>query len=314
MTTDELVDQVVSAVLYEGYLLYPYRTSSVKNQVRWTFGGVYPRVFSEQSGGSEPWRMQTECLIRVEEGFTVDVEVRFLHLLETRRPGGSPRQEAIERRASAAGLDGLAIASGPFEIPIRFPACAEVSDGVARECAAVEAVGEVSARYVAPNVICLRVSIENQTPVQPGLGRDEAIKHSLVSANTLLRVKRGAFVSPIDPPTDLAEAAAQCRNVGTWPVLVGEPGSRDTMLSSPIILEDYPRVAAESPGELFDSTEIDEILSLRILALSEEEKEEVRRGDERARALLERTEALTSDQLMQMHGAIRGLRPVEEGA
>ena len=62
--------------------------------------------------------------------------------------------------------------------------------------------------------------------------------------------------------------------------------------------------------DLFDSTEIDEILTLRILTLSDEEKAELRMGDERGRRLLERAEALTADELMRMHGTLRNLRPV----
>ena len=313
MSPTELVDQVVNAVLYEGYLLYPYRTSSVKNQVRWTFGGVYPRVFSEENGGSDAWRMQTECLLRPEPGCTVDVEVRFLHLLETTTAGGRPRQEATERRVGATGLDVSALEGHQVTVPISFAASTEESDGVAREAEEIEAVAEVGVEPVADGALRLRVAIHNHTPVAPGLSREDALRRSLVSANTLLRLHGGAFVSQTDVPSDLADAAAQCRNVGTWPVLVGEPGSLDTMLSSPIILEDHPRVAPESPGDLFDSTEIDEILSLRILALSDEEKAEVRQGDDRGRALLERTESLTADELMKMHGAVRGLRPAEEG-
>ena len=70
----------------------------------------------------------------------------------------------------------------------------------------------------------------------------------------------GEFVSLLEPPPQFESAAAACRNVGTWPVLAGEGGRRDTMLSSPIILYDYPQIAPESPGDLFDGTEIDEIL------------------------------------------------------
>lgn len=79
------------------------------------------------------------------------------------------------------------------------------------------------------------------------------------------------------------------------------------MLSSPVILYDYPRVAPESPQNLFDSTEIDEILTLRILTLTDEEKAEIRKGDQRARALLERTENMPPEQLMRLHGVLRGL-------
>ena len=88
------------------------------------------------------------------------------------------------------------------------------------------------------------------------------------------------------------------------------PGSSDVVLASPIILEDHPQVAPESSGDLFDATEIDEILSLRILALTDDEKAEMRASDARARALLDRTEALTGDDLMRMHGTIRAVRPV----
>ena len=102
-----------------------------------------------------------------------------------------------------------------------------------------------------------------------------------------------------------------CQNIGTWPILVGEEGQRDTMLSSPIILYDYPQVAPESPGDLFDGAEIDEILSLRIMTLTEEEKREMRESDERARQILERTEAMPDEQWLKLHGAMRGMRAVK---
>jgi hypothetical protein len=82
------------------------------------------------------------------------------------------------------------------------------------------------------------------------------------------------------------------------------------MLSSPIILYDYPEIAPESKGDLFDATEIDEILSLRIMTLTDEEKKEIRAGDERGKAILERTEQMPAEQLMKLHGALRSLRPV----
>jgi len=97
--------------------------------------------------------------------------------------------------------------------------------------------------------------------------------------------------------------------VGAWPVLAGEPGRRDTVLCSPIILYDYPQIAVESPGDLFDGAEIDEILSLRILTLTDEEKSAMRRSDERARLILERTEALPPEHFMKLHGALRPLHP-----
>jgi hypothetical protein len=84
------------------------------------------------------------------------------------------------------------------------------------------------------------------------------------------------------------------------------------MLSSPIILYDYPQIAPESPGDLFDGTEIDEILALRILTMTEEEKDEMRSTDDRARQMLERTESLPMEHLMKLHGTLRELRSLEE--
>jgi hypothetical protein len=137
---------------------------------------------------------------------------------------------------------------------------------------------------------------------------------SLVSTHTILGVRAGEFISLLDPPEVCREAAAACRNVGTWPVLVGEEGDRDTMLSSPIILYDYPQVAPESPGDLFDGTEIDEILTLRILTLTEEEKRAAAAVDGRVRDLLARTEALARGELLGLHGTLRSPRPPAGGS
>ncbi|MDX6710880.1 MAG: hypothetical protein QOH96_1896, partial [Blastocatellia bacterium] len=130
--------------------------------------------------------------------------------------------------------------------------------------------------------------------------------------HTILSVREGEFVSLLDPPDECCEAAALCQNTGTYPVLVGEDGARDCILSSPIILYDYPQIAPESAGELFDGTEIDEILTLRIMTLTDEEKHEMRGADERARQILERTEMLPAEQLIKMHGAMRSLKPKEK--
>jgi len=128
----------------------------------------------------------------------------------------------------------------------------------------------------------------------------------------IIGIEGGEFVSLLDPPDELRDLAAGCKNVGTWPVLVGEDGQRDAMLSSPIILYDYPKIAPESPGALFDGTEIDEILSLRIMTLTDQEKLEIGSSDERARQILQRTESMPPEQLMKMHGVLRGLRDSQE--
>jgi hypothetical protein len=134
---------------------------------------------------------------------------------------------------------------------------------------------------------------------------------TLVSTHILLGVHGGEFVSLLEPPDEWRESAAACRNVGVWPVLAGETGSKDTMLSSPIILYDYPQVAPESQGDFFDGGEIDEILTLRILTMTDEEKGQMAAVDGRARELLARTESLGGEEMSRLHGAMRALRPAE---
>jgi hypothetical protein len=74
----EIAQRVADAVLYEGYLLYPYRASAIKNQVRWQFGVIMPRVYGES--GSEPWAMQTECLVEPGDASALDLKLRFLQV------------------------------------------------------------------------------------------------------------------------------------------------------------------------------------------------------------------------------------------
>ena len=77
----DAVRAIADAVLYEGYLLWPYRRSATKNQRRWTFGGVYPRAHSE-GRDDDPWLMRAECLLEApDEAAEVDVRVRFLHVV-----------------------------------------------------------------------------------------------------------------------------------------------------------------------------------------------------------------------------------------
>src|SRR5271170_1753747 len=76
------VEQIANAVLYEGYLLYPYRHSAVKNRQRFNFGLVYPRLFSDAQGAGNPWFVETQCLLAGGPLTSLQVEVRFLRLIE----------------------------------------------------------------------------------------------------------------------------------------------------------------------------------------------------------------------------------------
>jgi hydrogenase maturation protease len=152
----------------------------------------------------------------------------------------------------------------------------------------------------------LSVTIRNLAMFEDAVerARDEALMHSLVSTHTILETKNGAFVSLLDPPEEYKQIASECKNSGAYPVLVGEEGDRHCVLSSPIILYDYPQIAPQSAGNLFDGTEIDEILTLRIMSLTDDEKSEIRNADDLARQLLERTESLLPEQLMNLHGVM----------
>jgi hypothetical protein len=346
-----LVDGIVKAVLYEGYMLYPYRPSSVKNRQRFNFGVVYPRTYSEAQGGTDAWKMQTECLVVGNEDTQCVVRVRFLRMVvrsivRLRTPSNEPSsvaegnververlevngktfqpwQEAVEEVIEVTEFNLSALTAHSMQWPFRLSAKQEkeaVRDEsglivgiIQRDKTSVAGTIELTAEQVKRGVFKLTARILNDSRID-GVGlvsREEALARSLVSAHTILEVRDGQFVSLVDPPDTYRDFALACQNVGTWPVLVGEEDQRDTMLSSPIILYDYPQIAPESPGDLFDGAEIDEILSLRIMTMTEEEKREMRQSDERARQILERTEALPDEQFMKLHGALRGLRAVK---
>jgi hypothetical protein len=347
------VDAIANAVLYEGYMLYPYRPSSVKNRQRFNFGVLYPKAYSDAQTGSDSWNMQTECLVEGASYSAIELRVRFLKLvarsfrklqepasadkpeeslalepaslLEVDDTTVAPWQEAIECEVAVPACNLNALTTAPVEWKFAFPAKEEselLRDGngqlvgkILRKQESVQGIVEIKAVLLADGLFQAQVRVENVTALHEescGIGRDGALMRSLVSAHVLLGAVDGQFVSLLDPPENLKDFASNCRNVGAWPVLVGADGERDTMLSSPIILYDYPQIAPESPGDLFDGTEIDEILALRILTMTDEEKSEMRNSDERARRMLERTENLPMEHLMKLHGTLRELRSLKE--
>jgi hypothetical protein len=324
------VDQIAKAVLYEGYMLYPYRPSSVKNRQRWNFGVVYPQAYSDANddGGQTPASTRTECLVRGVPATWVEVRLRFLQL-QTRlaselseKSGSLPDgwQEAVEREVSLMPYALEQLCREPVTHPFLFPAETRIEPEqkirrIVRRQEAVEGTVHIEAESLSADLFRIKGFISNTTPMgTPACDRDAALMHSLVSTHTILGVERGEFISLLEPPEGMQELAGRCQNVGAWPVLVGEAGQRDTMLASPIILYDYPQIAPESVGDLFDGTEIDEILSLRIMTLTDEEKNEMRQSDDRARQILERTENMPAEQFMKLHGAVRSMRPLKVDA
>jgi hypothetical protein len=326
------VRRIADAVLYEGYLLWPYRRSALKNQRRWTFGGVYPEAHS-RGRDDDPWTMRTQCLLEVgAPDARVGVEVRFLHVVQRQvqratagggleavdelTVGGERHltwEEAVERELATRALS-VADLAGGVRVPVAVDAGRdheELPDAGGRRAGRITRAWEgltgsieVSGAPVVEGVIRLTVVIANTTPWAGG-PREAVLGRTFCSTHTVLRASGGRFVSQTDPPAALREAAGACSNQGTWPVLVGAPGERGTLLSSPIILEDHPRVAPESPGDLFDGGEIDQMLTLNILSMTDEERADMRDCDPRAREILERTEALSPEEIMRLNGAVR---------
>jgi hypothetical protein len=347
----ERVEQIADAVLYEGYMLYPYRPSSVKNQRRWNFGVLCPPSYCEKESDSESSFMQSECLLSTDSKTRLTVKVRFLQIVQRSvgrfqgsRGNGQeaddtgvklvdrleldgrvyqPWQEAVERELKYQRLDPAFLCAAPslefsfFENKsheLLLDAQQRRQGVLMRQWQTLTGTVQIRTKYCRDDIVKLTVRVENRCGFDSAAaddfcGREAALPFSLVSAHAILGVENGEFLSLLDPPATLEDLAAQCENKGTWPVLAGEDAT--AMLASPIILYDYPSIASESAGDLFDATEIDEILSLRILTLTEEEKREMRESDDRARELLERTESMPDEQFVKLHGALRGLGPVK---
>ena len=303
------VRAIADAVLYEGYLLWPYRRSATKNQRRWTFGGVYPRGHSERHP-DDACTMRTECLLESGDPARVQVSVRFLQVVARQVYAGSePVDELVVGGVRHLSWDEAfereVTLEGPCRAPIAIPAGRAGTrlpgGAVVRSWEALRGSVDLRADPVGGGIVRICVEISNATPWDRD-DREAALRRTFCSTHTVLRAATGEFVSQTDPPDRLSAAAAACRNEGTWPVLVDGHG---VMLSSPIILEDHPRIAPESPGDLFDGGEIDQLLVLNILSMTDEEKAEMRDSDPRAAEILQRTETLTPEQLMRLHGAIR---------
>jgi hypothetical protein len=340
-----LAIQVADAVLYEGYMLYPYRPSAIKNRQRWSFGILYPPQYPEVAAGTERCLMHSEVLLESLGRADVQIQLRFLHLLARRLAKSADPSDAQQRAGNFQPVSSLVVGNdrleswdegvarsinfdvtalaAPQQFVFRFPANSETEllrDPEGRLAGVVrrtqhEVTGTVSvtAKELVLGLYKLTIDIANTTPLPRNLlDRDSAMLRSLVSAHTIVTAKDGAFVSLLDPPDAWRDAVAGCRNEGNFPVLVGTAPERNMLLCSPIILYDYPQIAPESANAFYDATEMDEMLTLRVLTLSGAEKDAMRLADDHVRSLLERTEQSAREQLSRTHGAIRSLRPESE--
>jgi hypothetical protein len=304
----DVVRRIADAVLYEGYLLWPYSKSALKNQQRFTFGGVYPPAWDDWSS------MQAQVLLEGEQDAEVEVRVRFLHVVERQVLKDCASARALEpveellagERRWVSWEEAVEREAGPGVIRVPAGEALQRIPGGRIRRSWRELGGEVSLAQdvLRPGLSRFTVRVTN-TSSWAGATREDALRQTFCSTHIMLRTCGGAWVSPTDPPAELHAEAKACQNTGTWPVLVGERGDRSTMLAAPIILGDYPEIAPESPGDLFDSGEIDQMLVLNILAMTEQERRDMRDSDPRARAILERTEALSDEEIMRLNGAVR---------
>jgi hypothetical protein len=353
---------VADAILYEGYLLYPYRQSSRKNQARFQFGVLMPPAYAAVDD-NEPSASQTECLAECAAGARVEILLRFLHVQQRlvqqaagpaqsgpaqsgpAQSGPAQSGPALWRDVPALTVDGteftrfteaaereeradLAVADldgEGAELPFHIDAGETTEDltdsrgtvagRLIHRWDALNGVLRVQGERVAGpyQALRLRVRVENRgepDPAQSPLAtREDGLRYALVAAHSLIRIPGGSFISMTDHPEWAAAEVAGCTNIGTWPVLGGPEDCRDLVLSSPVILYDHPEIAPESAGDLFDATEIDEILTLRTMALTDEEKREARATDPRAADLIDRLDGMPPEMLERLHGAIRYLEP-----
>jgi len=349
--------KIADAILYEGYLLYPYRATSAKNQVRWQYGIVGPAGGIEAGVGEET-ALQTETLIEpgvagTARDIRIDVHLRFLQIqariVEATvdgRPGeftpvaelsvGSTTwvtwDEAVEEEVAVSDLSLADLApSGPDQSGRTSGEVISVAIAGGEDVELLREDDVVVGRVVRRRwpltgqlklsatpcdtprpLFLLHARLTNQTDYDEltsapsGSLRDGAVRQSFVGTHLLLAARQGDFVSVIDPPDWAAADAARCANRRCWPVLMGDEGDRDIVLASPIILYDHPQVAPESPGALYDSTEIDEILTLRIMTLTEEEKAAARSTDPRAAEIIDRSDLMPPEVFEKLHGALRG--------
>jgi hypothetical protein len=312
---------IADAVLYEGYLLYPYRATSSKNQSRWQFGVVGPPGASD-AGIGEDDTLSAQFLIDGDSELTL--VVRFLQLQHRRaeRDVGNGTFEPVDELTS--GLQSWVtwdeavereLTFGPFHLAdLAQPHTVPVAVGEGNDTEDVDGGRLIRSRAAIQAELSItverddglnRVSVSVRNTGPAAKDKDSAIAASMIGTHVICEVVGGEFVSLLEPPDSAAGAVSRCTRHRCFPVLAGRPGEHDLLLISPIILYDHPEIAEQSEGALFDSTEIDEILTLRVMTMTDEEKAQARATDPLAAELIDRCDSMSPDAMQQLHGILR---------
>ncbi|WP_228791444.1 hypothetical protein [Nocardia puris] len=308
---------VADAVLYEGYLLYPYRADSRKNRSRWQFGVLGPVGAAEAGVGEEP-SLEGQCVARAQAGATLTLTVRFLQLQRRAvERGGEPVPELVIGETTWISWDETVereLVFGPVPIAdAAFPVVAEPGRDVEElpgDARIVRTRSEVTGELTLTvhsegSYQRVAVSLRNTGILPEPTDKSTAAARSLLGAHVIAEIHDGAFMSLLDPEPAAAEAVTHCTQHRCFPVLAGPPGDHGVVLVSPIILYDHPEIAEQSKGPLFDSTEIDEILTLRVMTLTEDEKARARATDPLAAAVIDRCDSMTPEEMRALHGVLR---------
>ncbi|MGA9491998.1 MAG: hypothetical protein WBV80_17345 [Mycobacterium sp.] len=315
---------VADAVLYEGYLLYPYRATSCRNQSRWQWGVVSP-AGAAATGIGEDDSIAAQVLVDGAQAITLTV--RFLQLQHRRaeRDTGGGRYEPVDELITPTGSwltwdEAVEIEEsfGPFAF--NDPTEAWTLSLTAPAATVIETVGggrlvrqrqEVCATLsvrMEPDAALDRVSIRVANTGAAAVDKDDAIARSLIGTHVIAEAIGGEFVSLLEPPLSATDAVSRCSQHRCFPVLAGAPGATDLLLISPIILYDHPEVAEQSETALYDCTEIDEILTLRVLTMTDDEKAQARATDPLAAKIIDRCESMSPEAMSRLHGTLRDPR------
>jgi hypothetical protein len=315
---------IADAVLYEGYLLYPYRATSSKNQSRWQFGVVGPPGASELGLGEDD-TLSAQFLVDGDSELTLIVRFLQLQHRHAERATGSggfvPVDELTSGTQSWVTWDEAVeceLPFGPFDlgqsttVQISVPGSRDIEDvdggRLIRSRSAIRADLGIAVEH---DGTLRRVSVSVRNTGTVPADKDDAIATSLIGTHVIAELVGGEFVSLLEPPDSAAGAVSRCTQHRCFPVLAGRPGERDLLLISPIILYDHPEIAEQSEGALYDSTEIDEILTLRVMTMTDEEKAQARATDPLAAAIIDRCDSMSPEAMQQLHGILRNPRGQE---